>query len=236
MTIHPKKDPVSSMRITLSLIAGLMVSAPLQAAPARPSATVTRTDDGYLMGSPSAPIRLVVLSAYGCPHCRVLDRTMTPPLKRDWIDTGKVSLRYVPFGMFPTDIPSIMLAECGSTSGFFERSGRVFEMQGKATSQYAGISESAKTDVAASKPGDVPRGLALLSGLDRMSASAGVAKAAYLQCLQDPSRRKALSTRQKLISARYRFEGTPAVWINGRQTGTGSSWTKLEAALRAATR
>lgn len=222
------------MHINTSLLACLILSAPLQAAPASPSTTVARTDDGYLMGSPSAPIRLVVLSAYGCPHCRVLDRTMMPALRRDWIDTGKVSLRYVPFGMFPTDIPSIMLAECGPASGFFQRSGRVFEMQAKTTMQYAGMSESAKTDVAASKPGDVPRGLARLSGLDRTSTSAGVPAATYARCLEDPARRRALSNRQKLIAARYRFEGTPAVWINGRQTGTGSSWTRLEAALRTA--
>jgi len=226
------------MRITTLLAAGLFAAAPIAAAPAPApqSSTVVRTDDGYLMGNPKAPIRLVVLSAYGCPHCRILDATMMQPLRRDWIDTGKASLRYVPYGMFPTDVPSLFLSECGPAAGFFSRSGRIFQMQQQVTGTYAKTPEEARDKVAAGPPANVPASLAGLSGLIGYAPRAGVAHAAYRQCLANPKIRQTISRRQKLIEARYRFVGTPAVWINGKPSGTGSSWPKLEAMLRATAR
>lgn len=226
------------MRITTLLAAGLFAAAPIAAAPAPApqSSVVTRTDDGYLMGSPRAPIKLVVLSAYGCPHCRILDGTMMQPLRRDWIDTGKVSLRYVPYGMFPTDVPSLFLSECGPASGFFTRSGRIFQMQQQVTGTYAATAEDARDRVAAGPAANVPSSLASLSGLIGYAPRTGVTQATYRQCLASQQIRQTISRRQKLIEARYRFQGTPAVWINGRPTGTGSSWPKLEAMLRATAR
>lgn len=226
------------MRITTLMAAGLFAAAPIAAAPAPApkSSTVVRTDDGYLMGDPRAPIRLVVLSAYGCPHCRILDSTMMQPLTRDWIDTGRVSLRYVPYGMFPTDVPSLFLSECGGEAGFFSRSGRIFQMQQQVTGTYAATSEEARGRVVAGPAASVPASLAALSGLSGYAPRAGVTRTAYRQCLASPAIRQTISKRQKLIEARYRFSGTPAVWINGRPTGTGSSWPKLEAILRATAR
>lgn len=224
------------MRITTILAAGIFAAAPVLAAPAPLSSNVVRTDDGYLMGSPKAPVKLVVLSAYGCPHCRILDDSMMQPLKRNWIDTGKVSLRYVPYGMFPTDVPSLFLSECGPASGFFDRSGRIFRMQQTVTATFAGSSQAARDGIAAGPPANVPSSLAALSGLVGNAPRAGVTQAAYRQCLANPAIRQTISKRQKLIEGRYKFPGTPAVWINGKPTGTGSSWPKLEAMLRATSR
>lgn len=215
-----------------AVIATIAMSA---AAPATPlSNSVTRTDDGYVVGSPKAPIQLVVLSSFGCPHCRALDAEMMTPLKRDWIDTGKASLRYVPYGMFPTDVPSLFLAECGSPSTFFERSGSLFRSQQRYVMHYAAAPDTSKKALAAQPKERVPQGLAALSGLDVESPSYGVARAEYAKCLADPSIRGRISTRQKTIEARYSFEGTPSIWVNGRPTGTGSSWPRLEALLRTA--
>lgn len=226
------------MRISTMLAVCLVAAPPVAsvAAPAPLSSTVARTDDGYLMGSPKAPVKLVVLSAYGCPHCRILDGTMMQPLKRDWIDTGKVSLRYVPYGMFPTDVPSLFLSECGPVSGFFGRSEHIFQMQQTVTATYSKSPQTARDRIAAGPPADVPAALAGLSDLVNYAPRASVTQAAYRQCLASPGIRQTISKRQKLIEGRYKFPGTPAIWINGKPTGTGSSWPKLEAMLRAAAR
>lgn len=224
------------MRIPTLLAAAIFAAAPISAATAPLSSNVARTDDGYVMGNPRAPIKLVVLSAYGCPHCRVLDATMMPSLKRDWIDTGKVSLRYVPYGMFPTDVPSLFLSECGPVGGFFSRSGRIFQMQQKITSTYGATSEEARAKISSGPPGNVPRALASLSGLTNYAQQAGVSRASYGQCLGNQQIRQIISKRQKLIEGRYKFQGTPAVWLNGRPAGTGSSWPKLETMLKSVNR
>ncbi|MFZ3481854.1 thioredoxin domain-containing protein [Sphingomonas sp. 3-13AW] len=232
------------MRITTLFAAALLAAAPVAAAatpapapaPAPLSSQVIRTDDGYLMGNPKAPVKLVVLSAFGCPHCRIIDGAMMPPLKRDWIDTGKVSLRYVPYGMFPTDVPSLFLSECGRVDGFFNRSGRIFKIQQVVTSAFAGAPSASRSKIAEGPAANVPGALASLSGLTNYAPRVGVTQAAFRQCLSNPGIRQAISKRQKVIEARYKFVGTPAIWINGKPTGTGSSWPKLEALLKAASR
>ena len=221
---------------TLIALATMVLASPVAAGPAPSATSVVRTDDGYLLGSPKAPIKLVVLSAFGCPHCRVLDATMTGPLERDWIRTGKASLRYVPYGMFPTDLPALFLTECGTTATFFDRSHRVFAAQQRTVTRYSQAPAEAKATLAKGPKTQFAPGLAALSGLLDDAPALGVGKAAYGRCLRDPNILKTISARQKTIEARYKFVGTPSAWIDGNPTGTGSSWPKLEAALRAAAR
>ena len=227
------------MRIKTLLVAGAVALSGLAITPsvaAPPSSMVTRTDDGYVMGNPKAPIKLVVLSSFGCSHCRILDDTMMQPLRRNWIDTGKVSLRYVPYGMFPTDVPALFLSECGDPKRFFDRSARIFKMQSQTGSTFRQASEASKAQIAKGPPSNVPRGLAILSGLTLNSPSVGVSTATYSKCLNDQTLRSTISKRQKLIESRYQFAGTPSIWINGKATNTGSSWPKLEAIIKSVSR
>ena len=49
---------------------------------------------GNLLGSPTAPVRLVEYADLQCPYCAVYARDVLPTLIRDYVRTGKVQLEY----------------------------------------------------------------------------------------------------------------------------------------------
>jgi len=61
---------------------------------------------GYDKGTPSAPLVVVEFSDFGCPYCGEFARETFPGLDKEFIRTGKVYFKYVPFviGMFPNTL------------------------------------------------------------------------------------------------------------------------------------
>ncbi|WP_373864396.1 DsbA family protein [Sporolactobacillus inulinus] len=47
------------------------------------------------IGSSNAPVKLVVFSDYRCPYCKQFEEDVVPKLKKEYIDTGKVSLYFI---------------------------------------------------------------------------------------------------------------------------------------------
>ena len=74
----------------------------------------------HVLGRPDAPNVLIDYASFTCPHCAHLHmRGACRPLKRDWIDTGKLKLIH---RHFPADIVATrasLLAECAGPDGFF---------------------------------------------------------------------------------------------------------------------
>ena len=52
---------------------------------------------GHVMGSPSAPVTVVELGDYGCWACALFHQTTWPAIEREFIQTGRVQWRQVPF-------------------------------------------------------------------------------------------------------------------------------------------
>lgn len=69
---------------------------------------------GINRGSVDAPVKVVELSDYGCGYCRQFHRETFPTLLSDFIDTGMVEWKFVPFvtGMFGNSIAVTEAAEC----------------------------------------------------------------------------------------------------------------------------
>lgn len=84
-------------------------------------ADVDLTDVGYDRGSPDAPIVMINFSDFGCPYCGQFERETFPALEREFIATGKVYYKYVPFvmGMFPNGGEAARAAECAADAGAF---------------------------------------------------------------------------------------------------------------------
>lgn len=47
------------------------------------------------LGSPDAPVTLILLENFMCEHCKAFEADVFPAIKRDFIDTGQVQARYV---------------------------------------------------------------------------------------------------------------------------------------------
>ncbi len=107
-----------------------------RAAPASPddSGTLNVTDLGFNRGAPDAPIRVIEFSDFGCGYCKKFHLETFPTLAEEYIETGKVAWKYIPFvlGMFPNAVQAAMAGECaGRQDSFGAYRDRLFEDQGE---------------------------------------------------------------------------------------------------------
>jgi len=86
-----------------------------------PQEPVNVTALGYDQGSPSARVSVVEFSDFGCGYCRRFHEATYPLLKAEFIDTGKVRWKYVPFamGVFPNGAEAALAGDCAGAQGQF---------------------------------------------------------------------------------------------------------------------
>jgi protein-disulfide isomerase len=89
---------------------------------------------GVDRGSPDAPVRIVEFSDYGCGYCRKFHQETWPVLAKDFVDTGKVEWKFLPFvlGMFDNSSHALLAAECALEQGmgpFEDMNGRIWDDQ-----------------------------------------------------------------------------------------------------------
>ena len=89
-----------------------------------------------VLGDPAAPVTLVEYASTTCGHCQAFHAQVFPGLKKAYIDTGKVKLRFV---MMPTQPVGIALAgeaiaRCAGETKYFDVIDTLFEAQDTLTS------------------------------------------------------------------------------------------------------
>ena len=77
---------------------------------------------GFTRGSPDAPVRVVEFSDFGCGYCRQFHEEAWPTLRRDYVETGRVEWKMVPFdvGMFPHARQAVLAGECAGEQDRFD--------------------------------------------------------------------------------------------------------------------
>jgi protein-disulfide isomerase len=110
--------------------------APATAAPAGPRRVLLGDLDltgvGHDVGSATAPVVIIDFSDYGCPYCGEFTRETYPTIEREYVRTGKVFFKYVPFivGMFPHSADATRAVECAAEQGrFWPMLDRVYDAQ-----------------------------------------------------------------------------------------------------------
>ena len=76
---------------------------------------------GYDRGNPAAPIAIIEFGDFGCSACAIFFRDTYPQLQREFISTGLVKWKYVPFilGSFPNSGAATRAAECAADQDAF---------------------------------------------------------------------------------------------------------------------
>lgn len=195
-------------------------------------ATITRTPAGaYLLGNPSAKVRIVEYLSYTCTHCAEFDAEGGQPLRATYIATGRVSLEVRHALRDPFDTAAAMLARC-DPGRFFAVSHAIFARQPVWLQRAAGYTAPVPpppTDAAALA------GIARFAGLDAIAAEQGLPPARQGACLASrPELDRLGAMRQEAWTTRA-IGGTPAFFINGVDAKT-TSWSQLEPKLVAALR
>ncbi|MEO7713877.1 MAG: thioredoxin domain-containing protein [Gemmatimonadaceae bacterium] len=79
------------------------------------------TGIGHDRGSQSAPVVLIDMSDFACPYCAEFSLKTYPALDREYVRTGKVLFKYIPFvvGSFRHGEQATRAAECAADQGQF---------------------------------------------------------------------------------------------------------------------
>ncbi len=90
---------------------------------------------GFDRGLIEAPVKVLEMSDYGCGYCRQFHLETFPTVHREFIETGMVEWKFVPFvtGMFDNSIAATEAAECTyvqSEEAFEAINSRLWEEQG----------------------------------------------------------------------------------------------------------
>jgi len=93
-----------------------------QAAPTPPGMQSRELDIAFLgfdRGSADAPVRVLEMSDYGCGYCRQFHMQTWPALRKEFVETGKVEWKFLPFvtGMFRNSSQATTAAECALEQG-----------------------------------------------------------------------------------------------------------------------
>ena len=148
-----RAGPPRAFWIALGLVAVIGLGA-LAWSASRPKASVTRLDpslpalkaEGYLLGSPSAPVEVVEFADFECPACGQYATITEPDVRTQLVNTGKIRVRYIdfPLPMHKNTWDASLAAACANDQGkFWEMHDALFASQdrwgGEATGRPRGV-------------------------------------------------------------------------------------------------
>jgi protein-disulfide isomerase len=160
VTTATRGGPGRGFWIALGVLA-LLGIAGLSFMASRPKTQVSRIDpnlppmkaEGYLLGSPSAPVEVIEFADFECPACGQYATITEPDVRTRLVNTGQVRVRYIdyPLPMHKNTWDASLAAACANDQGkFWEMHDALFANQdrwnGEATSRPRGpIAELAKS-------------------------------------------------------------------------------------------
>ena len=153
------------------------------------------TGVGYDVGSVTAPVVMIDFSDFGCPYCAQFTRETFPVIDREYVRTGKVFFKYVPFvvGMFPHALEATRAVECTADQGlFWPMADHVYEAQ--------------KFWKGRGDPAPLLMGIAGVVGADTNKVS---------QCYRD-GRTDARTARANRVTSYLGVRVTPSFMVNSR--------------------
>ncbi|QZH75301.1 MAG: thioredoxin domain-containing protein [Erythrobacter sp.] len=188
--------------------------------------------DGYVLGNPEAPIKVVEYASLTCPACAAFAQTGADPLKEEYVSTGVVSfeLRNQVHNVF--DLTLARLVRCGAPESFHPLSQQVWlnlaplQQQMQAGSQALQGAEGLP-------PEQLYPLVAEASGFYDFFAARGISRDQAATCLADAASVDAIGDRSDQQSEEFEVTGTPTFFVNGTKVD-GINWEDLEPVLQRA--
>ncbi len=86
------------------------------------------------LGFEQAPITLVEVSDFGCPHCRDFHQDKASTIKENYVDTNEVKWVFLPYALRPETAPAANAAMCASEEDkYFEFTEALFNQNTETT-------------------------------------------------------------------------------------------------------
>ena len=242
---------IAALALALSLAAcggngttGNTVAAAPVAAAAPPAGkqwtdVVAKTDQGYVMGNPNAPIKLVEYGSRLCPTCKAFADTGFAPLTATYVKSGKVSFEFREFLVHgPPDMAPALLGRCVGTDAFFPMLEQMFANQTQFTDKWQAMPAAVQQQIATAPPAEAFRLWADNMGLIDFVKQRGLPEAAARTCIGDQAQIDKLTKQTQDNgpgpAGNGTVSGTPTFLINGEVAQGAVSWASVEQALKAA--
>lgn len=213
---------------------------PAKKAAARPAsvkgnwlAVTRRTAEGAIViGNPAAKVKLVEYLSLTCPHCADLSGEAMPPLQRDYIAKGLVSLEVRHAVRDGYDFVASLLLRCEPPARYLASLEALF------VAQEDWMTKGARAKTAPGFEGMTPDekfGLvARTAGFDAFFARRGMTPAAFSACLANTAAKDQLTQMAGNSWQRDAIPGTPLILINGVRQDDIHHWSDLEPRIKAA--
>ena len=114
------------LALGLAVVAGIAVLGYLTSRPKVIAKTIDPTlppvkAEGYLLGSPTAPVEVIEFADFECPGCGQFATLTEPDVRTKYVNTGKVRMRYMdfPLQMHPNTWDASLAAACANDQGKF---------------------------------------------------------------------------------------------------------------------
>ncbi len=195
------------------------------------SSTVRATQDGFVMGNPDAPLKLIEFASPTCGACANFSNNGASALKSEFVDSGRVSLEIRPFALNPLDLPIATIASCGGTDRFFPLMENIYANQAE---MMEGVNTADQAAANAALQSQDFRAFARTIGLDNFFAARGMAAADIDTCLADPAKVTRWQESTERNAAEFEVTGTPTFVLNGSVLPNTNSWEAVREALTAA--
>ena len=199
--------------------------------------TVAKTDQGYVMGNPAAPIKLIEYGSRLCPTCGAFAREGYTPLVDDYVKSGKVSFEFREFLVHGAmDMPPALLGNCVGAEPFFPLLEQMFANQEQFVNAIQKSSPAVQQAIEAAPPAQRFTLMADAMGVTDFVKQRGVPADKAKACLADTAQidRLAKQTQDNGAGAGGIVSGTPTFLINGKVADGAITWPAVEAALKRA--
>jgi protein-disulfide isomerase len=189
------------------IVSGLAVTAVASSARAAP---LPPAPGDMVLGSPKAPVQLVVYASASCPHCAHWWTTIQPQVRKTFIDTGKVRLVFREFLTPPPEFAAAGFILCRRIPDkYFDVLTTLFQKQE-----------------------EIYRSEKLFEGLQAIGKQYGLTDKQFSDTLNDAAALKAVNDRMAK-AVNDGVEGTPTFFVNGASVD-GNDFAALSKAFATA--
>ncbi|HEU0043917.1 DsbA family protein [Sphingomonas sp.] len=198
---------------------------------------VSKTAEGFVMGNPNAPIKLVEYGSRLCPTCKAFADEGYQPLTENYVKSGKASFEFREFlvhGM--QDVPPAALGACVGEAAFFPLMEEMFRNQPQFIETLQKSDPAALQRIDAAPPAQKFVLLAQAMGLIDFVKQRGLPEDKARACLSDMTQIDRLTkiTQDRGPGGDKTVAGTPTFLINGKVAEGAIGWSQVEQALKAA--
>lgn len=188
-------------------------------------------EDGYVLGNPDAPLKVVEFVSHTCPACANYARESAAGIE-DYVASGVVSVEIRNQVHDPLDLTIAMLVRCGAPESFHPLAKQAWANLNEIV-QNAQANGEALNAAMQAPPAQRYMAIAETAGLVDFFAARGISRDQAAQCLADGAKAEQIANNSQTQSAELNVTGTPTFFLNGARLD-GANWASVDAALQQA--